>query len=578
MSKFKKILAGMLTGVSALACVAMVGNVNAAAGDIVVQKFVDVGWDKNSTSIADGWSFSKTSDVSSFTVDGIAYSITKFTTGEKLMSPKLADEAIASKADICITVGTTGSSKALELKVNALSSGAVVATGSMYTPINKALGPATTTASGSITTLTLEAQAFDSIEVVAVGKQFNISQMTVSYTLTELSEEDIEAGKIKIAEDAITAIGAVSYSKTSADKIASAKTAIEAVADASSISNYSVYTSAVESYNTLKTAAVNEFVSSVSELSTTLTKENLDSAFSKYDLILAEDKSSVATEYNSLIAYSDSYMSENAALLDKSFNVGDLTSGSTYGYRQLGNSIFTAISNSTTEVLTVGDHNKKIDGVNYTKRLYTNGVSTINADTITKAIRVNAPSAGTLKIVAVGQNNEDATRKIELYNSAFEKLLTTKAVKVDGVTTGCTVEIQLSSAGVYYLGTTNGISFYNFEFVPAKLNAQFDSDAEKNAVRFIGTIVAEDLTKVTDIKITLTLSGNDTPAVVDFTTVYTSVSHLTGFGEAENTYYIILKLTNLAAYRKSTLNATLSFMIDGVEHSASLAEALSLAV
>ena len=91
-------------------------------------------------------------------------------------------------------------------------------------------------------------------------------------------------------------------------------------------------------------------------------------------------------------------------------------------------------------------------------------------------------------------------------------------------------------------------------------------------------LIGCDLTKVTDIKITLTLSGNDTPAVVDFTTVYTSVSHLTGFGEAENTYYIILKLTNLEAYRTSTLNATLSFKIDGVEHIASLAEALSLAV
>ena len=137
----------MLTGVSALACVAMVGTkVNAAAGDIVVQNFVDVGWDKNSTSVSEGWVLSETNGTSSFTVDSVSYSITKISANKGIItSPKLADNAIASKADISVTVGTTATSSAAPFTVNALSSGAIVATGNMYTPASKALGSATTT-------------------------------------------------------------------------------------------------------------------------------------------------------------------------------------------------------------------------------------------------------------------------------------------------------------------------------------------------------------------------------------------------------------------------------------------------
>lgn len=141
--------------------------------------------------------------------------------------------------------------------------------------------------------------------------------------------------------------------------------------------------------------------------------------------------------------------------------------------------------------------------------------------------------------------------------------------------------------GTYYIGGTNSMKIFSLSFEEAtpvaetvKLNCQFDNDAEKNAVRFIGTINAEDLAKVSEVKLELTLSkGTQTEtATVSFDTVYTSITDLEGYGEAEGVYYIVLELTDLSFARGYNLNATLKVTIDGVEETATLAEAISLAV
>lgn len=139
----------------------------------------------------------------------------------------------------------------------------------------------------------------------------------------------------------------------------------------------------------------------------------------------------------------------------------------------------------------------------------------------------------------------------------------------------------------YYIGGTDGMRIYYVSFEEAapvvetvKLNYQFDNEVEKNAVRFMGTINAEDLAKVSEVKLDLTLSDgeNSKTVTVSFDTVYTSITDLEGFGEAEGVYYIVLELTDLSYFREFTLNATLKVTIDGVEETATLAEAISLAV
>lgn len=586
MGKIKKLLMSALACVGVLGCAAVVGSeVDAAVGDKVEQKFVDTGWDSSSTSISDGWTYSKSSGVTSFTVDGATYSITKIAAGDSLTSPNIANNAIASTADISINVGTTGTSKALEFKVNALSSGSVVASASMFTPKDKKLGSATTTSGGTVTVLTLSATSFDSIQVVAGTKQINVSEISVTYTLTELSDDEIETEKIALAEKAINEIKTVSYTMDSREKISSAKIAIDAVSSTSSISNYDIYTAAVESYNALKLTAINKFVESVSSISSiSVTKNSIDASFGYYDVLLTEDKNSseVASSYNDLVSKSETYILTNVSSLKHSFSVNDLKSGDTYGYRQLGNSIFTAISNSETDVLTVGAQSAKLEGISYSNRLYTNGASTIDSSSLIRAIRVNAPSSGKLKLVALSQNSSDSSRMVELYNEEYTKLgsLAAKASSSSTVT-GCTIEFDIEQSGVYYIGVTNGVSFYNLEFESeVKLNYQFDNEVEKNAVRFIGTINAEDLAKVSDIKLDLTLSDgvNSETVTVAFDTVYTSITDLDGFGEAEGVYYIVLELTDLLFARGYTLNATLKVTIDGVEETATIAEAISLAL
>ncbi len=211
------------------------------------------------------------------------------------------------------------------------------------------------------------------------------------------------------------------------------------------------------------------------------------------------------------------------------------------------------------------------------------------ASTTTNAVKLELSKKGTLSILATTAGTSARSAQIldktenEVAVSTGNTVWTADEAKAYEKRT-LTYELE---AGTYYFGGTNGMRVFSISFEEAapvvetvKLNSQFDNDTEKNAVRFIGTINAEDLAKVSEVKLDLTLSDgeNSKTVTVSFDTVYTSITDLKGFGEAAGVYYIVLELTDLSDFREFTLNATLKVTIDGVEETATLAEAISLAV
>ena len=486
MNKFKKLLAGMLTGVSALACVAMVGTkVNAVAPNCSYD-VTDAGktakWDFTTTTLKENYTIKTMFDSN---VDGLGGS------SNGKVAVKYSDKKISN--------GTSGT---------------------IYVPVPSATSAGTISSLGNRT---------DKARYVLVGESKlyddKNTEQSVSFTAANVkldsttSKYYVElapgAGEIKLQYIKVTLTSDDAYGATAAKITVTIKDT---------------------SGNTLKT--VNTVESGKAYTDGYICWGNdvelyTDAEFThKYNnTALTED----TVLYAKLIPWNDV---ESNKLT--STQIGKIAGIDCSSNVELTGTMYTILKNcsvSSTHILTVG------------------GVSSSE-----KGIKVVVPTAGTLTVDIANGGSDNRNAKL-IDSSSVEVTAATGDIGMPNA--GSNVITYNLEAGTYYFGGTNSIKIFSMSFAEsaavevAKLNAQFDNDAQKNAVRFIGTIVAEDLTKVTDIKITLTLSDNPTPAVVDFTTVYTSVSHLTGFGEAENTYYIILKITNLVAYRNSTLNAKL---------------------
>lgn len=558
MSKFKKLLAGMLTGVSALACVAMVGNVNAASyeyGSMTVTTTNNVGDTKT-------WDFSTNKPSSNQTL----------TKGDDALGIIVGNSKYESYTDKSKGLQTKSSS--IKSDGNGLS---IYGGGYVYVPVPSADSAGNLSRTGSTNT--------DRYVVIYKndGTYGSINDHTVSpisFTSTNVftDPEGYKGYYLKLAASNASS----GTNDTSSAVTGELKTKIFSI----TLSNGS-YGEAATQYDvtymdgttTLNTEKINE--NSKATYSPKKYGYDFEGWYTTAELTTKADLTITANTvlYAKWTAW-DSFITNNYELTQA--NIAKISTGidgSLTADLQIAPSIYTYMKGGamTTTGVTLPGANQATQAPCFNTG---NAVSTSG-----NGLKFTAPANGTLTVY-IGCGGGSA-RNAKLTDGTNDVIPTqgADALIFDGTTyEPISLTFELVGGTTYYLGGTSGVRIYYVSFAEsaaaevAKLNAQFDNDAVKNAVRFIGTIVAEDLTKVTDIKITLTLSGNDTPAVVDFTTVYTSVSHLTGFGEAENTYYIILKLTNLEAYRTSTLNATLSFKIDGVEHSASLAEALSLAV
>lgn len=541
MSKFKKVLAGMLTGVSALACVAMVGNVNAAT-------------------IEDGTVLVGTT---SYEGDTKTWD---FTTN---LPKENANIAVGNDINGIVTSYGGDSSKNISIKKDG-SGYSTYAGAEFLVPVPSASSTGTVTRTGNAS----------SSRFLALGSKTAVA-LTASMTF-DFATTDIETNPT--LSNGSTKEGYYLRFKSSGGESKSTTISVQLKDGTSTYGSATVthtvtYKDGDATLNTDSTAADGSSISFIPKKygydfegwykDAGLT-EKIDSTYTVTENVTLYAK---WTEWSSFITNNYELTQANIAKISTGID-GALTAD-----LEIAPSIYTYMTGgqmTTTGVTLPGaESSTQAPCFNTTKAVSTSGYG----------LKFTAPANGTLTVYIGNGGGSDRSAKLTdgtndiIPNQGAAAL----AFKANDYTP---VELTFELVGdtTYYLGGTNGVRIYYVSFAElaavevAKLNAQFNNDTTKDSVRFIGTIVAEDLTKVTDIKITLTLSGNDTPAVVDFTTVYTSVSHLTGFEEAENTYYIVLKLTGLEAYRTSTLNATLSFKVGDVEHSASLAEALSLAV
>lgn len=298
---------------------------------------------------------------------------------------------------------------------------------------------------------------------------------------------------------------------------------------------------------------------------------DLEGYYSDSDLTLPYDNDSTVNEdinvYTKWNAWDETVYGDGTRLNQTLMNKGLDTFGTVaFGSDvKLTNTNYTVL-NGATSFMSVSED---VEGLGKaTAALKTGGG--MSASNLKNGLKYKASEAGTLYAYVRSASSTDYA--LEAYgpkNLSSELKASTSSVSL--------LSIDIDEAGEYCIGAAGSVLIYSIYFEEAapvpetvKLNSQFDNDTEKNAVRFIGTINAKDLAKVSDIKLDLTLSNgeNSKTVTVSFDTVYTSITDLKGFGEAEGVYYIVLELTDLSDFRACTLNATLKVTIDGVEETA----------
>ena len=401
----------------------------------------------------------------------------------------------------------------------------------------------------------------NSHNVVYFESTVGIAQMQLIVTGSAKTEDDL----IDEAEAAISAIGTVTYSTTSYELINAASVAISEVSNpADSISNYSTYTDAVTTFNNLETNAISSFTTAVSNIGTVSSTSGnaISTAEDAYDVLLSSTKKNenVITAKTTLDAAKLDYADIMYDTLSKSFSTTDDNSISSSEVtlsndEQLGNSIFTATTGmrkKTQAALTIGAES-------WNSRYYTNGNSTCTTDSKQRLIYFNAKTSGTLKIAATTQNNSDATRKVEVWNSSCTKIASKAAQTNVGITDY--IYVNIPQAGTYYIGSYQGVNFFYLEFIPGTTLADNTTAAvfaEKNTagdtLRFVGTLTGiTDLTNIDKIELVLAKDNVVAANPIELTTCYTSVINTSKTcAEAENTYYVIFRLTGIDSLAAGT--------------------------
>ena len=131
-------------------------------------------------------------------------------------------------------------------------------------------------------------------------------------------------------------------------------------------------------------------------------------------------------------------------------------------------------------------------------------------------------------------------------------------------------------------------NFVNFEW-------QFDDEDDPDKVRFIGTLNNTDITKLSDMSVSLYLRTTDKNnyhaklGTISFTKVYTAVKNGEDYLKTANdgTYYTICTLTNtkglvsklgtdVASGKKWVIEAKLNYTYDGVQYIVPASELIAL--
>ena len=382
-----------------------------------------------------------------------------------------------------------------------------------------------------------------------------VFEAQVVYSIdTNISEEEIQAGYVNDAIKAIELIGNVEYTTSSMTLINNAKIAIDKCSSTENITNIETYNNAVSYFNELSENARNQFVNSVDNIGDELSIESktlIDIAYENYDNLLPSDKenSEVVNKYNQLNEIKISYDEIAYSSYDKKINISYLeTKSFANGKYQLGNSIFYV--NTYEKEMVIENSSTIIDGVEYSKRLKTGGKS--DFDNTVRLVEFKTSVKGTIKVACLSGSDAEE-RTLTLWDESGTQLTTIKAAK-----TAADAKIEsfnLDVTGTFSIGSSNNVSIYYLEFVPAQLNYQYDNDDAPTAVRFIGTITnLADYKTIESITLSFKLGTNE--ADVNITKLYTSVANT--FEAVDNTYYVCYAITEITAAIGQSFEATLT--------------------
>ena len=212
-----------------------------------------------------------------------------------------------------------------------------------------------------------------------------------------------------------------------------------------------------------------------------------------------------------------------------------------------------------------------IDGVEYSKRLKTGGKS--DFDKTVRLVEFKTSVKGTIKVACLSGSDAEE-RTLTLWDESGTQLTTIKAAK-----TAAEAKIEsfnLDITGTFSIGSSNNVSIYYLEFVPAQLNYQYDNDATPTAVRFIGTITdLADYKTIESITLSFKLGTNE--AEVNITTLYTSIADST-FVEKDNTYYVCYAITEITAAIGQSFEATLTVTFNNGNDALILVRSFTLGV
>ena len=417
----------------------------------------------------------------------------------------------------------------------------------------------------------------------------------------EASGGKTSAEYISEAESAISAIETVTYTQTCKEAIDAAKTAIDAcVAQSiatSSITNYSTYTDADTSFTNLSTTAKNTFINSVNvDDITTISassKQALKTANTNYNNLIASDK--LDADVVAAKATLDEKQAEYSAAYEKimSITIDGIDGGVKTNTNIASDTVLTVSSKdsifSATPTVKIEDSSsgKSYDSVTYNDRFKTNGTIQILDSNVNCALKIEAPSTGTIELLALS-GNINSLRNIKLCKVVNNALVTVKDLgNVAQKSTLDKFTFNIYEAGTYYIGSdtvendndkaaVGGINIYKVTFteydfidstVTATLYKQFDKDSNPTMLRLMGKIEGiayADYAKISNVLMEFDFyNGTNTSSKSAYCyKLYKSINTLDdslGADEDGKTMYVVLTISGLEKYQtKSFTNVKMT--------------------
>lgn len=547
---------------------------------------------------------SKWNSISKTAVDGVTYTATGDKVTDKSMSLTYSQSTLTETSKYSNTyyqIGAKGKSanEWFKFEFTLIGKGSITfgyntGGGSKYYDYYIDGDTAIQIASGSFTTKTDELNSGTHTLLfkgtASSGSNFKLNSLVITDTVeSSQSYEDL-------AVTAISNIGTVEYTDACKTKIDAATAAVEKCTNPSTetISNYSTYTEAIASYNSLASAAVKKFTDAVESIGTVTadSKSAIAAATTAYNALLSAEleNTDVITAKTSLDSknkeYLNNFTEKSTSIIidetDETLHVasGDKTTTFTEEktlFTSDNSSIFTGTIGTSIENQSSG---KTYNNVKYSDRFKTNATINITDGIVKNALKISATEAGIVEIVGIS-GKSTSIRNIKICKVVDGNLVVIKDLgNIVGGSDASLYTLPIPSAGDYYIGSdtfsgtksdTNlagGINIYKASFTAKSIATPVLEQQETTdgaSIRYVCTLDGiVDLSQVTSWTVTMSMEGkNDYSKTFDV--FYSAVGGTNGKEKADYTWYLVATLINInSSYNEKVIKATFTLnLADG---------------